>query len=86
MLRVDGENNILASDNPLGLECDEKIPCDCHHPFCNPDKCHFKERKLDRVPTESSMLEYQRSGPGKGNVLMRKTTYGIRKRQSPLSV
>jgi hypothetical protein len=80
------ENKTVSSGNPLRLEVCKGIQCDCNDPEYNPKKEHFKERKLDRVPTERNMLEDQRSGPGNGNVLMRKALYGNMKRESPSSV
>jgi hypothetical protein len=85
------ENYVVSEENPLGLVTKKMIPCDCTHRDCvssRTSKTHFPWRNLDRVGTESDILEGQSPRPpaGKGNVILRRTTYGNTKTEDPSSV
>jgi hypothetical protein len=69
------ENNVVSSRNPLKLQTEKRISCDCSKLRCNPDQTDFKWRQLTFGKEGTTKEEDKVSmKPGDGNILMQKTT------------
>jgi hypothetical protein len=79
------ENNTVSSRNPLKLQTEERIPCDCSKLRCNPNQTDFRWRQLTFGKKGTTEEEDKVSiRPDKGNMLMQKTTCS--KSETPGSV